>query len=133
MVQLRYGAQQEDLALLQGKVHLPSVRQMFSLQTVELNGRIEPADANGLTYSTFTETELIVVTGTAGEKLTVPCMPAMHSLAMHLAHSMSLLAPTVLLPFISHACHAAGGLTVGPSFRAACEVQPDIIPSLSHE
>ena len=54
--------------LIDGRLHLPTIRDYFKLITVRLNDVVYPTDNEGFTFGTFTPTGTIRVTGDA-----MPC------------------------------------------------------------
>ena len=66
MVLIRCGVQEEKLALVNGKLHLPTIEKVFQLQNIRLNGILYPCTDDGLTFGSFPDDDPINVTGDAG-------------------------------------------------------------------
>ena len=74
-------------ALVEGKIHLPTLETVFDLRNIRLDGVIYPAGAEGLTFAVFDDNVPITVSGDpAGGCMDVvvllaseaPCMTPMH-------------------------------------------------------
>ena len=66
MLQLQYLSRTETFALVDGKLHLPTVEHFFGIRDVKLDGAVYPRDTQGYAMATFPTGRPVVVTGTPG-------------------------------------------------------------------
>lgn len=69
-ITLNFNGKEEKLRLINGKIQLNAVKDAFNLQTVQLDGQLEPADQLGFTVAEYKPGQTILVSGSpvAGER-----------------------------------------------------------------
>ena len=68
-VTLQYGALTERTTLVDGKVHIPTVKEAFELRVAKINGVLEPADSQGFTHVKFSSGDTLSISGTPAEAI----------------------------------------------------------------
>lgn len=64
IVNIEYDGRREKLTLYRNRINLAAVKEAFGLQTVKVNGRIEPVDAEGFTLTKYSPHGTVTISGT---------------------------------------------------------------------
>ena len=54
MVTLKFGDQTERIPLIEGSIHIPTVKDAFALRFARIDGALAPVDRQGFTYAKLT-------------------------------------------------------------------------------
>ena len=63
VVKLKYGDAERSTRLVDGKLHLPTIKNVFQLGSVDVEGIAEPADATGFTFATYLSGSTLHISG----------------------------------------------------------------------
>lgn len=53
LVKLKYGEKERSTRLINNQLHIPTIKDMFGLSSVDVEGVAEPADDKGFTFQTY--------------------------------------------------------------------------------
>ena len=53
VVKLKYGEIERSTRLVNNQLHIPTIKDMFGLGSVDVEGVAEPADDRGFTFATY--------------------------------------------------------------------------------
>ncbi|KAL0050597.1 hypothetical protein WJX82_002995 [Trebouxia sp. C0006] len=65
----------ETIPLIEGRLHIPTVQNAFTLRVVKIDGALAPVDSQGFTYAIFKPGDTLNISGTPAE---VAAMPGGH-------------------------------------------------------
>ena len=85
VVKLKYGDTERSTRLVNNQLHIPTIKDMFGLSSVDVEGVAEPADDRGFTFATYLSGSTLHLSGS-------PAQAAVLSGAIRTAdheHSMS--------------------------------------------
>lgn len=71
-VNLQYEGLTKRIALFDGRVHMPTVQDMFKLRVAKINGVLAPADYHGFTYAKFKAGDTLDISGPQTEISALP-------------------------------------------------------------
>lgn len=66
VVKLKYGDEERPMWLVNNKLHIPSVKDMFGLSRVGVGGAYLPTDGSGLSFATYQSGDTLQISGAAG-------------------------------------------------------------------
>ena len=63
-VNLQFGALAERIPLVDGRVHIPTIKHAFELRVAKISGILASADSQGFTHATFHSGDTLNISGT---------------------------------------------------------------------
>lgn len=63
-VTLHFGVLAERIHLVDGRVHVPTIKDTFELRVAKINGILASADSQGFTHATFKSGDILDISGT---------------------------------------------------------------------
>ena len=78
VVKLKYGDTERSTRLVNNQLHIPTIKDMFGLSSVDVEGVVEPADDRGFTFATYLSGSTLHISGS-------PAQPAVLSGTIHTA------------------------------------------------
>ena len=67
VVRLKYGDTERSTRLVNNQLHIPTVKDMFGLSSVDIDGVAEPADDRGFTFASYMSGSILEITGTPAQ------------------------------------------------------------------
>ena len=67
MVTLKFGDQTEKIPLIEGSIHIPTVKDAFALRFARIDGALAPVDSQGFTYAKFNPGDILNISGPPAE------------------------------------------------------------------
>lgn len=64
VVRLKYGDIERSTRLVNNQLHIPTIKDMFALSSVDIDGVAEPADDRGFTFATYMSGSILDISGT---------------------------------------------------------------------
>ncbi len=98
-VTLTYGNLTETIPLFEGRLHIPTIKDAFTLRVAKFDGALAPVDSQGFTYAIFKPGDTLNISGTSADSAAMPGTP----------HSMCLL-QWRLVPWYNMICTIPGTL-----------------------
>ena len=71
----KYGDLTETIPLFEGRFHIPTIKDAFTVRVARVNGVLAAVDSQGFTYATFKPGDTLNISGTSAKLLLcqVPC------------------------------------------------------------
>ena len=66
---LAYGEPTENVPLLEGRLHIPTIKDAFTLRVPRIDGVLAPVDSQGFTHATFKPGDTLNISGISAEVL----------------------------------------------------------------
>ena len=63
VVRLRYGDNERSTRLVNNQLHIPTIKDMFALSSIDIDGVAEPADDRGFTFATYLSGSMLEISG----------------------------------------------------------------------
>lgn len=63
VVRLRYGDNERSTRLVNNQLHIPTIKDMFALSSIDIDGVAEPADDRGFTFATYLSGSVLEISG----------------------------------------------------------------------
>ena len=67
VVRLKYGDAERSTRLVNNQLHIPTIKDMFGLSSVDIDGVAEPADDRGFTFASYMSGSVLEITGTPAQ------------------------------------------------------------------
>ena len=67
VVRLKYGEAERSTRLVNNQLHIPTIKDMFGLSSVDIDGVAEPADDRGFTFASYMSGSVLEITGTPAQ------------------------------------------------------------------
>lgn len=67
VVRLKYGDNERSTRLVNDQLHIPTVKDMFGLSSVDVEGVAEPADDRGFTFATYLSGSTLHISGSPAQ------------------------------------------------------------------
>ena len=67
VVRLKYGDTERSTRLVNNQLHIPTVKDMFGLSSVDIDGVAEPADDRGFTFASYMSGSILEISGTPAQ------------------------------------------------------------------
>ncbi len=67
VVRLKYGDIERSTRLVNNQLHIPTIKDMFALSSVDIDGVAEPADDRGFTFATYMSGSILDISGTPAQ------------------------------------------------------------------
>ena len=64
VVKLQFGDMHRFTRLVNDQLHIPTVKELFDLNSIDVDGVVEPADARGFTFATYVPGSTLIISGT---------------------------------------------------------------------
>ena len=64
VVKLKYGDAERFTRLVNGQLHIPTIKDMFGLSRVDVDSITEPVDHRGFTFATYLSEKTLHISGT---------------------------------------------------------------------
>ncbi len=74
-VTLKYGDLTETIPLFEGRLHIPTIKDAFTLRVAKIDGALAPVDSQGFTYAIFKPGDTLNISGTSAESAAMPGTP----------------------------------------------------------
>ena len=74
-VTLRYGDLTETLPLFDGRLHIPTIKDAFTLRVARIDGALAPVDSQGFIYAILKPGDTLNISGTSAEVAAMPGTP----------------------------------------------------------
>jgi len=71
-VTLKYGDLTETIPLFEGRLHIPTIKDAFTLRVARIDGILAPVDSQGFTYAMFKPGDTLKISGTSAEVAAMP-------------------------------------------------------------
>ena len=71
-VTLKYGELTETIPLFEGRLHIPTINDAFTLRVPRIDGVLAPVDSQGFTYAIFKPGDTLNISGTSAEVAAMP-------------------------------------------------------------
>ena len=71
-VTLKFGNRTEETNLIEGRVHIPTVKDTFALCVVNINCELIPFNHKGFTHVKFNPGDILIISGTPAEVSATP-------------------------------------------------------------
>ena len=71
-VTLKFGNRTEETNLMEGRVHIPTIKDAFALCVVNINGELVPCNHKGFTHASFNPGDILIISGTPAEVAATP-------------------------------------------------------------
>ena len=65
----------ETIPLIEGRLHIPTIQNAFTLRVVKIDGALAPVDSQGFTYAIFKPGDTLNISGTSAEVAAMPGTP----------------------------------------------------------
>ena len=65
----------EAIPLFEGRLHMPTIKDAFTVRVARIDGVLPPADSQGFTHATFKPGDTLNISGTSAEVAAVPGTP----------------------------------------------------------
>ena len=72
IVTLKFGAVTETTDLIEGRLHIPTIKDIFALRVVQIDGICRSVNSEGFTYATFNTGDTLNISGTPAELAPMP-------------------------------------------------------------
>lgn len=63
IVTLQFEGLTETIPLFDGRLHMPTIKDIFELRVAKLDGVLAPADSQGFTYASFNPGDTLTISG----------------------------------------------------------------------
>ena len=63
LVKLKYGDKERSTRLINNRLHIPTIKDMFGLSSVDVDGVAEPANDKGFTFTTYLAGSTLQISG----------------------------------------------------------------------
>lgn len=67
VVKLKYGNAERSTRLVNNQLHIPTIKDMFGLSSVDVDGVAEPADDRGFTFATYLSGSTLHISGSPAQ------------------------------------------------------------------
>lgn len=67
VVKLKYGDTERSTRLVNNQLHIPTIKDMFGLGSVDVEGVAEPADDRGFTFATYLSGSTLHISGSPAQ------------------------------------------------------------------
>lgn len=67
VVKLKYGDTERSTRLVNNQLHIPTIKDMFGLSSVDVEGVAEPADDRGFTFATYLSGSTLHISGSPAQ------------------------------------------------------------------
>lgn len=67
VVKLKYGDAERSTRLVNDQLHIPTIKDMFGLSSVDVDGVAEPADDRGFTFATYLSGSTLHISGSPAQ------------------------------------------------------------------
>ena len=67
VVKLKYGDTERSTRLVNDQLHIPTIKDMFGLSSVDVDGVAEPADDRGFTFATYLSGSTLHISGSPAQ------------------------------------------------------------------
>ncbi|KAL3140466.1 hypothetical protein ABBQ38_004725 [Trebouxia sp. C0009 RCD-2024] len=67
VVKLKYGDNERSIRLVNDQLHIPTIKDMFGLSSVDVDGVAEPADDRGFTFATYLSGSTLHISGSPAQ------------------------------------------------------------------
>ena len=67
-VTLKYGDLTETIPLFEGRLHIPTIKDAFTLRVAKIDGALAPVDSQGFTYAIFKPGDTLNISGTSAHQ-----------------------------------------------------------------
>jgi mannose-6-phosphate isomerase class I len=67
VVRLKYGDIERSTRLVNNQLHIPTIKDMFALSSIDIDGVAEPADDRGFTFATYMSGSILDISGTPAQ------------------------------------------------------------------
>ena len=67
VVKLQFGEMHRFTRLVNDQLHIPTVKDLFDLSSIDVDGVAEPADARGFTFATYPTGSTLTISGTPAQ------------------------------------------------------------------
>ena len=71
-VALKYGNMVETIPLFEGRLHMPTIKDAFTLRVARIDGVLVPVDSQGFTHAIFKPGDTLNISGTSAEAAVMP-------------------------------------------------------------
>ncbi len=71
-VTLKYGELTETIPLFGGRLHIPTIKDAFTLRVPRIDGVLAPVDSQGFTHAIFKPGDTLNISGTSAEVAAMP-------------------------------------------------------------
>ena len=71
-VTLKYGDLTETIPLFEGRLHIPTIKDTFTLRVARIDGVLAPVDSQGFTYAMFKPGDTLNISGTSADVAAMP-------------------------------------------------------------
>ncbi|DBA95781.1 TPA: hypothetical protein ACH3X1_001334 [Trebouxia sp. C0004] len=68
-VTLKYGDLIETIPLFEGRLHIPTIKDAFTLHVARIDGVLAPVDSQGFTYAIFKPGDTLNISGNSAKAL----------------------------------------------------------------
>ena len=77
-VTLKYGDLTETIPLFEGRLHIPTIKDAFTLRVAKTDGALAPVDSQGFTYPIFKPGDTLNISGTSAESASSALLRQVH-------------------------------------------------------
>ena len=67
VVKLQFGEMHRFTRLVNDQLHIPTVKELFDLSSIDVDGVVEPADARGFTFATYVPGSTLIISGSPSQ------------------------------------------------------------------
>ncbi|DBA77191.1 TPA: hypothetical protein ACH3X1_009765 [Trebouxia sp. C0004] len=68
----KYGDLTETIPLFEGRLHIPTIKDTFTLRVARIDGVLAPVDSQGFTYAMFKPGDTLNISGTSADVAAMP-------------------------------------------------------------